>query len=363
MVRPEGILALCTLAVAPRSGDDREVVAAAAARWGVRPSQRPRCAADRRLVEPGAERASAAGLPIRYLVPEAVEESHRPTRHVPIGVIDRPQAERLIADRLSETRREHSRRVAAEAAELARRFGAAPEAAELAGLLHDYCRDLSDAETLAAAARFGLDVGPVETRRPRKILHGPVAAAELAEAGLDADIAAAIARHTTGGPGMTVLEKCLYLADFCEPGRAFPGLDEVRALARGSLDAAVAAAARISLLDLITGGAGWYPTPWRCTTRLMPATKGYRVDRLRRRRRTKAELWQAGVLYALAGVVAFGAVFGAWHIGSSWLKQPEEQPKSGYLALVTMTAPGSGAPVAAALVVKDAADGVADLCT
>jgi predicted HD superfamily hydrolase involved in NAD metabolism len=174
-------------------------------------------------------------------------------------VIDRALAERLIAGRLSERRREHAQRVAAEAAELARRYGASPEAAEIAGLLHDYCRELTDAETLAAAARDGLDVGPVEARRPRKILHGPVAAAELMEAGLDADIAGAIARHTTGGPGMTVLEKCLYLADFCEPGRAFPGLDEVRALARASLDEAVAAAARISLLDLIGRGRGVVP--------------------------------------------------------------------------------------------------------
>lgn len=93
----------------------------------------------------------------------------------------------------------------------------------------------------------------------------------------------------------------------------------------------------------------------------MPAPKGYRVDRLRRRRRTRAELWQAWVLYALAGVVAFGAVFGAWYLGSRWLKKPEEQAKSGYLALVTLTAPGSGEPVAAALVVKDAADGATGL--
>jgi hypothetical protein len=93
----------------------------------------------------------------------------------------------------------------------------------------------------------------------------------------------------------------------------------------------------------------------------MPATKGYRVDRLRRRRRTRAELWQAWVLYALAGVVAFGAVFGAWYLGSRWLKKPQEQAKSGYLALVTLTAPGSGEPVAAALVVKDAADGATGL--
>ena len=174
-------------------------------------------------------------------------------------MIDRSQAELLIAARLSEKRREHSQRVADEAAELARRFGAAPEAAAIAGLLHDYCRDLTDAEVLAAAARFGLEVGPVEARRPRKVLHGPVAAAELAAAGLDPAIAGAIARHTTGGPGMTVLEKCLYLADFCEPGRQFPGLDEVRALAQTSLDAAVAAAARISLLDLIGRGRGVVP--------------------------------------------------------------------------------------------------------
>ena len=93
----------------------------------------------------------------------------------------------------------------------------------------------------------------------------------------------------------------------------------------------------------------------------MPATKGYRVDRLRRRRRTRAELWQAWVLYALAGVVAFGAVFGAWYLGSRWLKKPEEQAKSGYLALVTLTAPGSSEPVAAALVVKDAAAGATAL--
>ncbi|MCX6371981.1 MAG: bis(5'-nucleosyl)-tetraphosphatase (symmetrical) YqeK [Actinobacteria bacterium] len=174
-------------------------------------------------------------------------------------MIDRAQAELLIAGRLSEKRREHSRRVAAEAAELAQRFGAAPEAAVIAGLLHDYCRDLTDAETLAAAARYGLKVGPVEARRPRNILHGPVAAAELSAAGLDAAIVGAIARHTTGGPGMTVLEKCLYLADFCEPGRKFPGLDEVRALAGASLDAAVAAAARITLLDLIVRGRGVVP--------------------------------------------------------------------------------------------------------
>ena len=174
-------------------------------------------------------------------------------------MIDRVEAEALVAGRLSPARLAHSRSVAAEAAELARLYGAAPAAAELAGLLHDYCRELPAAEILAVAARYGILVGLTEARRPVGLLHGPVAAAELAEAGLDAEVAGAIALHTVGGEGMTILEKCLYLADFCEPGRGFPGLEEVRALSRASLDEAVAAAARLSLLDLIGRRSGVVP--------------------------------------------------------------------------------------------------------
>jgi predicted HD superfamily hydrolase involved in NAD metabolism len=173
--------------------------------------------------------------------------------------IDREKAEALIATRLSARRRDHPHRVAAEAVALARRYGASPAQAELAGLLHDYCRELSNAETLAAAARYGIPVGPVEARRPKNILHGPVAAAMLAERGLDPVVASAIARHTIGAAGMTVLEKCVYLADYCEPARDFPGAEEVRALAVASLDAAVAAAARQSLLDVVSRGRGVVP--------------------------------------------------------------------------------------------------------
>jgi predicted HD superfamily hydrolase involved in NAD metabolism len=173
--------------------------------------------------------------------------------------IGREDAEALIDERLSPRRRDHAHRVAAEAVVLAHRFGAPEEKAELAGLLHDLCRELPDDETLAAAARYGIPVGPAEARRPKKILHGPVAAAELAERGVDSEIVAAIALHTVGDAGMTVLEKCVYLADYCEPSRRFPGVDDVRDLARTSLDAAVGAAARLSLLDIIGKGRGVVP--------------------------------------------------------------------------------------------------------
>jgi predicted HD superfamily hydrolase involved in NAD metabolism len=173
--------------------------------------------------------------------------------------MDRAEAEALIDERLSPRRRDHARRVAAEAVTLARRFGASEVKAELAGLLHDLCRELPDDEILAAAARYGVPVGSVEARRPRKILHGPIAAAELAERGLDAEVVRAIALHTVGDAGMSTLEKCVYLADYCEPSRHFPGVDDVRSLAQTSLDAAMGAAVRLSLLDIIGKGRGVVP--------------------------------------------------------------------------------------------------------
>ena len=55
----------------------------------------------------------------------------------------------------------------------------------------------------------------------------------------DAEILDAIRYHTTGRVGMTLLEKVIYLADYIEPGRKFPGVDEVRQLAKHNLNQAV----------------------------------------------------------------------------------------------------------------------------
>jgi HD superfamily phosphohydrolase YqeK len=93
-------------------------------------------------------------------------------------VIDRGEAERLLAARLSPKRLAHAHRVAAEAVSLARRFGVSESDAELAGLLHDYCRDASAEDILTAARRHHIAVGPVEARRPVGLLHGRVAAAQ-----------------------------------------------------------------------------------------------------------------------------------------------------------------------------------------
>ena len=256
---PEELLSLCSLAVAPRPGDSPEAIAAAAERWGdyqVTVLDVPALA-----VSSSAIRARVGAAPAHPVSGAAARGAVHPgDGAVPVSGMDRAQAEALIAERLSPRRRDHAHRVAAQAVVLAERFGAPVDKAELAGLLHDLCRELPDAETLAAAERYGVPVGPVEARRPKKILHGPVAAAELAERGVDGEVCRAIALHTVGDAGMTVLEKVVYLADYVRAVARLPREWTTCAPSpQTSLDAAVGAAARLSLLDIIRRGRGVVP--------------------------------------------------------------------------------------------------------
>lgn len=48
----------------------------------------------------------------------------------------------------------------------------------------------------------------------------------------DEEIICAIESHTTGRPGMSMLEKIVYIADYIEPGRReLPNMADVRQLA------------------------------------------------------------------------------------------------------------------------------------
>ena len=72
------------------------------------------------------------------------------------------------------------------------------------------------------------------------MLHAvPGAAAARRLFGESEAVCAAIRWHTTGRAGMTRLEKILYLADMIEPNRDYPGVENLRRLAREDLDAAV----------------------------------------------------------------------------------------------------------------------------
>src|SRR5690606_29604756 len=70
-----------------------------------------------------------------------------------------------------------------------------------------------------------------------ELWHGPVASFMIEqEYGVeDEAIKKAIYYHTTGRANMSDLELIVFVADYIEPGRSFPGLDEVRDMAQKDL--------------------------------------------------------------------------------------------------------------------------------
>src|SRR5690606_5450316 len=112
-----------------------------------------------------------------------------------------------------------------------------------AAWLHDVAKELPQDTLLKLAERFGIIFDDEMAHMPH-LWHAPVAA-ELArrEFGVsDPDVLAAVRHHPTGRAGMSPLERIVFLADLIEPGRSFPGVDELRRLSTEDLDAALLAA-------------------------------------------------------------------------------------------------------------------------
>lgn len=124
-----------------------------------------------------------------------------------------------------------------EAIRLALRYGADIHKARVAALLHDCTKKLLEDDQLALCEKYGIGLDDIE-RHALKLLHSKTGAAVARDIfGVDDEIYTAIYWHTTGHANMTKLEKIIYLADYIEPNRAFPGLDELRRASYESLDA------------------------------------------------------------------------------------------------------------------------------
>ena len=134
-----------------------------------------------------------SGESIKYQVPESVR------RYL------------LVKAKEGEKRFEHTKRVIDQSIELAHRFDISEEKAELAALMHDYCKDPD---------------GGIEN----DVNHGGMAAeAVRSEFGIkDEDVLNAIRYHTTGRAGMSTLEKVIFLADTLEPGRTYNSITRLR---------------------------------------------------------------------------------------------------------------------------------------
>ena len=160
---------------------------------------------------------------------------------------------------LKPTRIAHVRGCEETAARLARRWGDDPENAAEAGILHDITKKLSTDEQLRLVEKYGIVLDDADIAAPQT-LHALTGAWFSREHfGVPDNIFSAIEWHTTGRAGMTTLEKIVYLADFIEPTRDFPGVERVRISAFEDLDRAMIEALQMSMDVVVRRGAVPHP--------------------------------------------------------------------------------------------------------
>lgn len=143
-----------------------------------------------------------------------------------------------VKSKIKEQRFEHILRVERSALDLAERYEGDREACSLAAVLHDYAKDLPREAMEAIIREENWD--PEILLYGSQIWHGPAGAyfAEKTFGITDQTILSAIRDHTIGSEEMSLTEKILFIADYIEEERDFPGVQTARTLARKSLDKA-----------------------------------------------------------------------------------------------------------------------------
>lgn len=157
----------------------------------------------------------------------------------------------LIKSRMGERRYIHSINVAKSAVALAEKYGADTEKAEIAGILHDSCKEIQRDEMLQIILDGGIILDAVE-KNTSKLWHaiaGAVYTRDILNI-KDNDIFNAIKYHTTGRANMSLLEKIIFTADFISDERDYNGVDIMREKAFNDLDDAMLYGLQFTITDL-----------------------------------------------------------------------------------------------------------------
>ncbi len=125
------------------------------------------------------------------------------------------------------------------AVELAKHWGADVTDAARAGILHDITKAIDGPLQLTLCDAYGKILSDFSKRYPKTLhaLTGSLVAQRIF--GENEAVVSAIEHHTTGKADMNLLEKIIYVADYMEPNRSFPGVENLRALAYTDMDAAL----------------------------------------------------------------------------------------------------------------------------
>ena len=149
------------------------------------------------------------------------------------------QLEGVVLSLLNPNRIRHVLGCRDTAVALAKRWGADETDAARAGILHDITKALDGPLQLTLCAAYGKMLTDFSRRYPKTLhaLTGSLVAERIF--GENPRVVSAICHHTTGRAGMNLLEAIIYVADYMEPNRDFPGVERLRELAFTDIQAAL----------------------------------------------------------------------------------------------------------------------------
>ena len=149
------------------------------------------------------------------------------------------ELEQVVINLLNPNRVKHVLGCRDTAAELARIWGADEVDAARAGLLHDITKALDGPLQLTLCHEYGKVLDEFSENNPKTLhaLTGSLVAERIF--GENEAVVSAIAHHTTGKADMNLLEMIIYVADYMEPNRDFPGVEKLRQLAYSDIQAAL----------------------------------------------------------------------------------------------------------------------------
>ncbi|WCK53518.1 bis(5'-nucleosyl)-tetraphosphatase (symmetrical) YqeK [Aneurinibacillus sp. Ricciae_BoGa-3] len=174
--------------------------------------------------------------------------------------MDREKLLAAVKQQVTDHRYQHILGVMETSIQLARQYGANEKKAEIAAILHDYCKFWPE-DKLRKIIKRTPQIPKDLLDYDKELWHAPVGA-EVAKQELgiqDEKILNAIRYHTSGRERMKKLEKVVCLADYIEPNRIFPGVEELRELAKQDMDAALIKAFGNTITFLVNRGKKVYP--------------------------------------------------------------------------------------------------------
>jgi len=160
-----------------------------------------------------------------------------------------------LIENIKEKRVKHILGVAEMSEKLAEFYGESTYKARIAAYIHDVAKYLPQDVVVRIIKEKGYELSSEDLLMP-ELLHG-LAGAIIGcdKMGIeDEEILNAARYHTTGRVDMTLLEKIIFLADYIEPGRSFPGVEELREMAFLNLDKGILLAFDSTIKHVVNEG-------------------------------------------------------------------------------------------------------------